>query len=48
MFRQEKRKKTEESLGVTGIRNCERISQGTRRPYNDEGDDQARPEPKEG
>ena len=47
-FWQEKKQRIEESLGLIGTRNYERISQGTKRPYNDEGDDQAMPKPEEG
>ena len=38
-FRQEKRQRTEESPAATGTRNYERRSQGTKQPYNDEGDE---------
>ena len=38
-FQQEKRQRNKESFGATETRNYERISQGTKRPYNDEGDD---------
>ena len=47
-FHQEKRRRNEESFGVTGMKNYEKGPQGTKRPYNDEGDDQATPEPKGG
>ena len=33
---------------MTRTTNCERISHGTKRTYNDKGDDQAMPDPDEG
>ena len=47
-FRQEKRLRNEERPGAPGIRRYERISQGTKRPYNEEGNDQDTPKSKEG
>ena len=39
---------TEESPGTTETRKCEKRPQGTKQLFNDEGDDQAMPEPEEG
>ena len=47
-LRQEKRKRTEESPGATEKRNHKRTTQGTMRPYNGEGDNQAMPKLEEG
>ena len=42
-FRQEKRWRTKESPGATRARNYEKGPQGTKQPYNNEGNDQAMP-----
>ena len=46
-FRQEKRKRKGESLAAIKMKDRERRTHETKKPYNDEGDEKAIPEPEE-